>query len=247
MRTANARRYPRTVFLVAGLASLAAAGLAAFRVLYSGQLTYTGLVWNLFLAWVPWLCAWLAETAYRRAGRVTVLVILYGLVWLLFFPNAPYIVTDLLHLAARPPVPLWFDLFLIFSFAWAGLFLGFSSLYAMQRLVTEKANRALGWIFVLAVLALSSFGIYLGRFLGWNSWDVLVDPRGLADDILSRLVHPFSYPRTMAVSALATMVFTVIYLTLYALARMPREESGEGRPVMQGTVAQEARSTRRER
>ena len=219
----NTRRYQSTVFFVAGLASMVACALVTFRFIYSGHTTYVSLVWNLFLAWIPWFLALFAENSCRKAGRVTFLVALCGLAWLLFFPNAPYIVTDFLHLQALPPIPMWFDLFLLFSFAWAGLFLGFSSLYTMQRLVTEKLGRILGWLFTLVVLALSSFGIYLGRFLRWNSWDVLLDPRGLAGDVLSRLAHPTAYPRTYAVSFLATVVFAAVYLTLYALAQMPRE------------------------
>jgi uncharacterized membrane protein len=228
MAAPRARSYQGTVFFVAGLASLVAVALVAFRIMYSGYITYVSLVWNLFLAWIPWFFALFAENRCRKAGRVTFLVVLCSLAWLLFFPNAPYILTDFLHLEALPPIPMWFDLFLLFSFAWAGLFLGFSSLYTMQRLVTEKVGRILGWLFTLVVLALSSFGIYLGRFLRWNSWDVLLDPRGLAGDIFSRLAHPTDYPRTYAVSFLATVVFTVVYLTLYAMAQMPREEEGAG-------------------
>lgn len=111
----------------------------------------------------------------------------------------------------------------------AGLFLGFSSLYTMQRLVTARLGRIVGWLFTLATLALSSLGIYLGRFLRWNSWDIVIDSRGLAGDIRGRLINPTAYPRTYAVSALATMVFTAVCLTLYAMAQMPREEeAGQG-------------------
>ena len=247
MTAASAHRYQSTVFFVAGLASLAAGALLAFRLIYSGHITYVSLVWNLFLAWIPWFMALLAERSCRRAGRITLLAVLYAVVWLLFFPNAPYILTDLLHLQVLPPIPVWFDLFLIFSFAWAGLFLGFSSLYTMQRLVAEKLGRALGWIFTLVILAVSSFGIYLGRFLRWNSWDVLVDPRGLAGDILTRLAHPTAYPRTYAVSFLATVVFTVVYLTLYAMTQVPREGEGarDREPRTQESVVREVWGVKR--
>jgi uncharacterized membrane protein len=228
MQTRKARTYQGTVFFVAGLASLVACALVSFRVLYSGYGTYVSLIWNLFLAWIPWFSALLAYQAFRKANRVTLVVILYSLVWLLFFPNAPYIVTDFLHLQALSPIPIWFDVFLIFAFAWAGLFLGFSSLYTMQRIVTQKLGRILGWVFALMVLALSSFGIYLGRFLRWNSWDVLADPRGLAGDILGRVIHPTTDLRSYAVSFLATVVFATVYLTLYTMAQVPREEGDRG-------------------
>ncbi len=225
MSAQPSRSYHGIVFFVAGLASLVAIALMAFRIVYSGQITYVTLIWNLFLAWVPWSMALLAERAYRRhAGRLSLALFLFGGLWLLFFPNAPYILTDFLHLQTRPPIPIWYDLFLLFAFAWAGLFLGFSSLYTMQRLVAARIGRILGWLFTLLSLAASSFGIYLGRFLRWNSWDVVLDPRGLAGDILGRLIHPTAYPRTYAVSALATVVFTAVYLTLYAMTQVPREQ-----------------------
>jgi uncharacterized membrane protein len=216
----------KTVFLASAWASAVAVGMVVVRALYSGYLTYAFLTWNLFLAWIPWVFSWLAYRAYRKSSRVNLLVVLYGSAWLLFFPNAPYILTDFLHLQERAPVPLWFDLLLIFSFAWAGLFLGFNSLFSMQELVREKRGPLVGWLFALAVLAVSSFGIYLGRFLGWNSWDVLVDPRGLAADVLGRLAHPLAYPRTLAVSFLLTVVLASMYLALFALTRLPRR--GEG-------------------
>ncbi len=220
----------RTIFLVAALASAVAVGMVVVRAFYSGHLTYAFLVWNLFLAWIPWVLAVLAERAWRRGGRMKLAALLCGSGWLLFFPNAPYILTDFLHLRERAPVPLWFDLFLIFAFAWAGLFLGLSSLYTMQELVRGRWGRAWSWLFALAVLVASSFGIYLGRFLGWNSWDVLADPRGLAGDILGRLAYPLAHPRTLAVSFLLTAVLGSIYLALFAMTRLPRPVERSGRP-----------------
>lgn len=228
MRIKNPRTYQGTVFFVAGLASMVACALLSFRTIYADNFTYVFLTWNLFLAWIPWFSALLAYRAFHKADRVTLAVILYGAVWLLFFPNASYIVTDFLHLRPRSPIPLWFDTFLLFSFAWAGLFLGFSSLYTMQRIVTKKLGHLLSWLFTLVVLGLSSIGIYFGRFLRWNSWDVLLDPRGLFGDIFSRIVHPTDDIRIYAVSFLATVVFATVYFTLYAMTQVPREEV-EGR------------------
>ncbi len=91
--------------------------------------------------------------------------------WLVFFPNAPYIITDLLHLSAQDGVPVWYDLILLSAFAWTGAMLGMISLGLMHVLVARVAGGAWSWIFVLGVLMLSGFGVYLGRFPRWNSWD----------------------------------------------------------------------------
>ncbi len=222
MSNAILQRYQWTILGVSLLGSAVSVTTVALRVLYSGQRTFIFLVWNLILAWLPLVFAFLAEIAYRKRSRLTLGVFLCGLVWLVFFPNAPYLLTDLFHLQARPPVPLWFDLILIFSFAWNGIFLGFNALYVMQRLVEERLGRIVGWLFVLAVLGLSGVGVYLGRFLRWNSWDVLLNPLDLARDLLRRLAHPPTHMQAMAIALGLAVVLTSFYLSLYALTRLPR-------------------------
>jgi uncharacterized membrane protein len=93
----------------------------------------------------------------------------FAFLWLLFLPNSPYLVTDLVHLKPRPSVPLWFDILLVQSFVLTGLLLGFLSVYLMHRLVTHAYGWKIGWLFTLLILALTGFGIYLGRFERWNS------------------------------------------------------------------------------
>ena len=225
---AASQEHRHTILWVSLLASAVSVATVVARVVYSGQGTYVFLIWNLILAWIPLLFSFLAEIAYQKRSKVGLWAILCGLGWLVFFPNAPYILTDFFHLQARPPVPLWFDLIVLFSFAWNGIFLGFNSLYVMQRLVAERLGRTVGWVFVLLVLGLSGFGIYLGRFLGWNSWDVLVSPRDLGGDILGRLAHPLANFQTFAVAFALAVVLGSIYLSLYALTRIPRRaEAGE--------------------
>ncbi|RIK41415.1 MAG: DUF1361 domain-containing protein [Chloroflexi bacterium] len=210
------------VLLVAALAlsSLMSVALVAFRIYYSDSRSYIFLAWNLFLAWVPLLSA-LALWHFSHYGRRTLLLLgLFLGCWFLFFPNSPYIVTDFLHLTPRQNVPLWYDLLLIFSFAWNGLILGFTSLWIVQGVIDRLFGRWLSWLVVLMTLAASGFGIYLGRFLRWNSWDLLTDPRAVASDIYVRLLDPFAYPRTLAVTILFSGFLTVAYLTLTLLLRV---------------------------
>ena len=143
--------------------------------------------------------------------------------WLLFFPNAPYIFTDLLHLRLKLGMPTWFDLLLIFSFAWNGLILGYLSLMDMEHLVAQKFNRLAACLFSLAALAGAAFGIYLGRFLRWNSWDILTDPFALALDIGHRLLHPFQHPRTLGFTLACAALLIGGYATLHILAQAQRQ------------------------
>jgi uncharacterized membrane protein len=137
--------------------------------------------------------------------------------WLLFFPNAPYIVTDLVHLKARPPVPFWFDLMLLQLFVWLGVFIGFLSLHRMHELVSHRFDWRVGWVFVLVVVGLTGFGIYLGRFERWNSWDLFLSPLGLLGDIADVIRHPRANKTAIVFPALFGTFFLLAYVMLYAL------------------------------
>src|ERR687887_630785 len=157
-----------------GLSSIVV-GLVAFRVAYTHTADNANLVWNLFLAWIPvGFALLLYDRHVRRAGLATVAGL--GLLWLLFFPNAPYIVTDFKYLAGSTGREFWFDGALIGTAATTGLLLGFVSLYLLQAIVRRGVGARCGWLFVFAALGLGSFGIYLGRVLRWNSWDIFAPP-----------------------------------------------------------------------
>ena len=196
------------------LASLLACSLLAGRVYLSGSWTYLFLVWNLFLAWLPYLGSLWATYLYQRQPRRWWSLLLPSLLWLIFFPNAPYLVTDLLHLQSRAPLPIWYDLGLLSAFAWAGLFLGIFSLRAMQMLVKTLAGSIASWLFVASVVGLSGLGIYLGRFLDWNSWDLFFHPYSVLTDVAIRLAHPLSHLQTFGVTFLFAAFLLVCYLTI---------------------------------
>ena len=210
---------------LAGLSGLVVA-MVAVRVAYSGNSFYESLVWNLMLAWLPFVFALYVYDGYRRgAARAQLLV--GGLFWLLFFPNAPYIVTDFKWLRSWKGAPLWFDVILVSAGAWAGLLLGFISLYLMQAVVRRVLGALNAWLFVLAVLVVSSFGIYLGRFQRSNSWDVFVRPRTFAGDVWSRLSDPGEHARVVAVTVLFTAFLAATYLVFYAFLRFSGPDAPE--------------------
>jgi uncharacterized membrane protein len=113
------------------------------------------LVWNLILAWAPLILALLVYDGYRRGTTLVRLAPALAL-WLLFLPNAPYIVTDFVHLSARSRAPLWFDGVELPAFAWTGMLLGFVSLYLVHAVLRHRLGAPAGWCVVLGVLALAS-------------------------------------------------------------------------------------------
>ena len=214
---------PKLIIPVLAMAGASAVCLAVFgaRVLWTGNWSHLVLVWNLFLAWVPLGFALAADRAAARPFRGRGRLLGFSAAWLAFFPNAPYLFTDLVHLGWRPTPVFWMDLVLILLFALTGLALGFLSLYLMQSLVARRLGRAVGWLFVASAAALGGVGIYIGRFLRWNSWDVLLNPLDVLRDVAHRV---FSLPSDLRPALLAALFAVFVFLTyvlLYALTHLP--------------------------
>lgn len=176
-RPFRAARGARRIGLVLLGSSAVSLALLAVRMLVRGDAAYGFLPWNLFLAWIPLLLALAVNAAWRSGVRIAVPPLL--VLWLLFFPNAPYVVTDFVHLRDIGGMPRWFDVIMLGSFALTSLATGFVALYLVQNLIRATLGVAWGWVGALAVIALSGIGIYLGRVEQLNSWDVL-DPTRLA-------------------------------------------------------------------
>lgn len=216
------------LFYPIALSTFLSLGLFAGRVILSGQpAVYRNLVWNVFLAWLPYVFSLAAALFYRISHRYGWLLILpAGLLWLVFFPNAPYLVTDFLHLKERPGVPLWYDILLLFAFTWTGIFLAIASLRTMQWLVRRYLGNLVSWLFVGVALALSGLGIYLGRFERWNSWDLISHPEKILRDVLTRVVNPLDDLRFLGFTILITVSLLVFYLTFISVKQMeePKRE-----------------------
>ena len=208
-------------FAALAVASALCCALVVFRIHRTGDPFYRFLAWNLMLAWVPF---GLALAAYDRARRrVDALVGVLAVLWLLFFPNAPYMLTDFIHLHESATAPLWYDALMLSAFAWTALVLGFASLYLMQMVGRLVAGAAWAWAGVVGSLALASFGVYLGRFVRFNSWDALVRPGRVADVITNQLDNPFEHPRLVATLIVLTGFLTVAYAVLYSFAGLRLE------------------------
>ncbi|HJZ49304.1 MAG TPA: DUF1361 domain-containing protein [Roseiflexaceae bacterium] len=208
----------RNAFYALAISSAFAIGILAARVLRAHQGTYIFLVWNLFLAWVPYGWSLWADSIQRRHPRDWWRLLIPGALWLLFFPNAPYIVTDFVHLYERPPVPLWYDIGLLATFAWSGCFLAVVSLQTMQRLVRQHCGALLSWLFVCASIGLSGLGVYLGRFERWNSWDLLIYPHDVLAAAARPILFPLSHIRSLGASAMFATILLICYVTFMAVA-----------------------------
>ena len=223
-------RYKIAIFALLLGASLLSVFLVGARMAYSDSGRYGGLVWNLFLAWIPFILAYIAYALSWKRILLYIAIPVFAFLWLIFFPNAPYILTDLQHLAVESnAAPVWFDVILLVWFSWTGMLLGLVSLYMMQEIVKRTFSRWVGWVFVLFMSGMSSIGIYLGRFVRWNSWDILQEPSEVAISILGLVIDPSL--RLLVFTFLFTLFFLFIYLTMYAFGHLLREGSEQTLPM----------------
>ena len=174
------------------------------------------------LAWIPFLLAFITYSlTLPRKISLTILPVT-TFFWLLFFPNALYLLTDFQHLRLYSDSPsLWFDVILVTWFAWTGLLLGVVSLYWMQEIVIKEFNQKTGWAFVILGNLLGSTGIYLGRFARVNSWDLLRNPIGVIKDLIIPQAgeHPIEY------IVLYTLFFTFMYFMFYVFGSLLQKQA----------------------
>jgi uncharacterized membrane protein len=160
------------------------------RIKLNSSFFYIFLVWNIFLALIPYAITMYLSTK-QNLSRLT--FVFWFLVWLVFLPNAPYIVTDFTHVRMSNDAQVWLDVLVVFSFAISGLFLFYLSIIDMQELIVSKFKHAPIMPSTLIILFLCAFGVYLGRFLRYNSWEIISGPYVLISDIFKIFISPFQY------------------------------------------------------
>jgi uncharacterized membrane protein len=172
------------------------------------------LLWNLVLAWVPYLLSRaFIQLPSARSWKALGLFLL----WLLFLPNGPYIVTDLIHLRWREPIPIWYDALMMCTLAWLGMLLALVSVRLVHRKLEECFNPLALWPLLLVVFASSGYGIYLGRFARLNSWDFFVYPFYILHLMLGDVLHPISHAKATVVTAIITLLLLFTYSLLHMI------------------------------
>lgn len=217
-------RYNIAVFVLLNIACAMCVGLVLARVAYSESGRHLGLIWNLFLAWIPFMLAYFAHAVSWRKASLYLIIPFIAFLWLIFFPNAPYMLTDLQDLTRKAnDAPLWYDVIIVVWTSWTGTLLGVISLYFMQDIIIRRFGRMTGWVFVFVISILSSFGIYIGRFVRLNSWDILQDPAETAQEILGIIIDPSM--RLAAFTLLYAFFFLFVFLLLYSFSHMLHEQT----------------------
>jgi uncharacterized membrane protein len=184
-----------------------------YRIHISGIFYYDFMLWNLLLAIIPYCFSILVYQNFRHHCKKSFYV-LFVLLWLLFYPNAPYIITDIMHFMPDYGVPAWIDILMLFSFAWTGLILGFASLRMFHIVFENNLGRIWGWLFVISVIILGSFGVFLGRYLRFNSYDLFTKPRVLFIGVHDVFLNPHLYPGMYGMTIFFSLFFFLAYLSI---------------------------------
>ncbi len=214
------------MFLIPLLPTAAGGVLVLYEMLFYGNWQNAFLLLNLLLAWIPFLLSLLIYMLYNsgiKAAFKRTFMLILGIIWFLFYPNAPYLLTDIIHIQTNDYVVLknhvfiynfkfvpWLELAQFILTILTGIIVGFLSLFLIHKIIANK-SRLISWIFVIFISLMSGFGIYVGRFLRLNSWEVL--------NVFST-VKDFDAVKIIGFSSFFGIVWFLIYFSLYEIGKI---------------------------
>lgn len=208
----NKYRKLMTAIIASNLLSVV---LFAFRVVGAENFRYWFLFWNLLLAWLPLAFAWLLSKDLKFNRWKSLSNVLLTFLWLVFLPNSFYIVSDLIHLHLTGEVSILYDAVLFISVIFNGYVFGLMSVFIVHRELMSRLRPQTAHKIIALVFVLSSFAIYLGRYLRWNTWDVLLHPIGLLFDVTDRFINPVAHPQAFTTTAIFTLLLGSMYWVVY--------------------------------
>ena len=179
--------------------------------------------WNLFLSWIPLIIAFIANTLTKRYGKIPITLIVISISWLVFFPNAPYMITDLAHLTVDYQRDLtWHDTIMLFIYAEVSLFNGLVALYWIHQSWRTVFKPSVSTLFLLISLPMAGFGVYLGRVKRMNSWDVIHDPLGTLYNLFQSLMDRTALVLSLEIGILLGMLYLVLWVIVRFRVRYNR-------------------------
>jgi uncharacterized membrane protein len=202
------------------VSNLVSAVLFGMRVVATQDTQYWFLFWNLLLAWLPVMWAWLLMKTLKTQRWQEPQAVAYTLLWLAFLPNSFYIMSDLIHLTATGDIGLLFDTVLFLSCIFNGVVAGMLSVYWVHKALIQRRGSRMAARLIAGVFLLSSLAIYLGRNLRWNTWDILVNPLGLLFDVSERVVNPLAHPQVFLTTTTFFALLSSMYFVVWKFTRL---------------------------
>ncbi len=180
---------------------------------------YSFLLWNWLLALLPLGFSFVLVISLQQRRWMSWQNLSLSFFWLIFLPNSFYLASDLIHLREASAVNVLFDVMLLLSFSFNGFIAGMLSLYMVHRELYRRFWASQVHTLIAGVLLSSSFAIYLGRNLRWNTWDVFIHPAGLVFDVSDRIINPTAYPQAFSTTLGFFVLLGSIYLVLWQFGR----------------------------
>ncbi|HEX5154602.1 MAG TPA: DUF1361 domain-containing protein [Parafilimonas sp.] len=146
-------------------------GVLFYRCFFTWNLHYTFLLWNLLIAFVPYIIS----KQLLKCKELNIKAILLLFAWMLFFPVCIYLFTDILQMHNSDNFYSLYDGLLFLSFGFTGLLPGFISLRQIEMFLAKHLPGFLVKASILFFIFLSSYGICLVRFLHLKNWNIIVD------------------------------------------------------------------------
>lgn len=183
------------------------------RVALFGSWSLIYLLWNIFLAILPFIASSLLLSEEKKKKLTTPLFVVGTIVWLLLLPNAPYIITDLVHIGSGHASQVFYNTVLLFSCALAGIALALSSLSHMDKVFQMRYGKHTASLLLIASMLLASFGVSVGRFLRFNSWDIFTSTHNIFATIGDVFIRPQLYAHVYIVTC---TFFIFLYMSYSA-------------------------------
>ncbi|MGH9637334.1 MAG: DUF1361 domain-containing protein [Candidatus Angelobacter sp.] len=197
--------------------------LLAARLVITGSSRYSFIPWNLALAWLSLLLAGFLVSELRRRRWLSWQNLILTVGWVVLLPNTWYVLTDLVHVFPNGEISQLYDIVLIFLMVLTAFVMGFAGLFLIHRELLGRVSLAKSWLFIEAVVLISSFAIYLGRDLRWNSWDVITNPGGVLVNVSDKIVDPLGNPRALNVTLLFFVLINAIYGAFWLFSQPPKK------------------------
>ncbi|HUW70450.1 MAG TPA: DUF1361 domain-containing protein [bacterium] len=216
-----------SVLLVVALSTLSCLVLVLVRYGLTGRFSQSYLIWNLVLATVPVLIARYGTMLTSRqttAKRSRIFAVGSFVVWLVFYPNAPYVFTDFIHVVRRANLGavalpwlsqadlLWYDIVMNAAFAFVCHYIGLVSMYIMHGAMRTMFGRVAGWSMMVPAILLSGFGIHIGRFSRFDSWDLVMQPVQTVRVISQSLADPAALLFSTAFAFFIALTYIIFYI-----------------------------------
>lgn len=216
----------RFVLAIGGLSALCIV-FYAHRAVISRTFRFDFIFGNLALAWLGLIFGWLLVQQLTKTRWLSWQNLGLSILWLMFLPNTWYVLTDFLHVHPTGEVSELYDIVLISILVICGFALGFASLYLVHQEFRKRFSEQRSTLLVAGVIFVSSFSIYLGRVLRWNSWDVITNPSGVILNVSDRIIDPLGHQRAFNITGLFFVLICSVYFALWYILRSDKPRANK--------------------